>query len=94
MSGHRRVVRSLTGLGTINQLCVGLRRVSLRVCTDVFVGDLIGREPSFLDRFKVDEAELERIREDDEAMMRFAFRWLEFSLFGKPTIEMKATTES
>ena len=49
---------------------------------------------SFLDRFAVDEAELERIKEDDEALMRFAFRWLEFSLFGKPTMEMKPTTES
>jgi Fe-S-cluster containining protein len=40
-------------------------------------------ESSFLRRFEVDETTLEAIRTDDEALMRFAFRWLRFSLFGE-----------
>jgi len=49
---------------------------------------------SFLDRFEVDEAGIEEIRADDEALMRFAFRWLEFSLFGKPTMKMKPENQT
>ncbi|MEN8150552.1 MAG: YkgJ family cysteine cluster protein [Planctomycetota bacterium] len=45
---------------------------------------------SFLDRVEVDAAELAAIETDDEALMRFAFRWLEFSLFGKPTMNVKS----
>lgn len=46
---------------------------------------------TFLDKFDVDADEVERIREDDEALMKFAFHWLQYSLFGKPTMTMKPT---
>jgi uncharacterized protein len=44
---------------------------------------------SFLDRFEVSEDEIERLKEDDEALMEFAFRFLRFSLFGKQTMTIK-----
>jgi Fe-S-cluster containining protein len=40
-------------------------------------------ESSFLRRFEVDEETLAAIRTDDVALMRFAFRWLRYSLFGE-----------
>jgi hypothetical protein len=45
-------------------------------------------ESTFLSRFDVPAEEVESIRTDDEALMRFAFRWLEFSLFGRPTMTL------
>jgi Fe-S-cluster containining protein len=41
---------------------------------------------TFFDRFVVDDEEKERLSTDDEALMDFAFRFLRFSLFGKPTM--------
>ncbi len=38
---------------------------------------------SFLRKFKVDEDILERIREDEVALLYFAAQWLRFALFGK-----------
>jgi Fe-S-cluster containining protein len=47
---------------------------------------------TFLDRFEVSEEEQERLKTDDEALMEFGFRFLRFSLFGKPTMTIKAET--
>jgi len=41
---------------------------------------------SFLQRFEVEEDVVEQIRDDDEALLRFAFRWLRFALFAEPTM--------
>jgi hypothetical protein len=48
-------------------------------------------ESTLLQRFIVDEDFVDEMRSDDEALLRFAFLWLRFSLFGEPT--MKAKTE-
>lgn len=40
-------------------------------------------ESSFLNKFQVDEDILEKIREDDVALLYFAGQWLRFVLFGK-----------
>jgi hypothetical protein len=44
---------------------------------------------TFFDRFEVDEEEVALLKEDDEALMRFAFRWLAFALSGKKTMKIK-----
>jgi len=44
---------------------------------------------SFLDRFQVTEETVEKIETDDEELLRFGFRWLEFALFGRPTMTIK-----
>lgn len=41
-------------------------------------------------RFEMDEDFVEQMRYDDEALLRFAFLWLRFSLFGEPTMRPKA----
>jgi len=43
-------------------------------------------ESTFLDRFEVEEETVEEMRTDDEALLRFAFRWLRFALFAEPVI--------
>jgi Fe-S-cluster containining protein len=46
-------------------------------------------ESTLLHRFEVDEDLVEEMRYDDEALLRFAFLWLRFSLFGEPTMKVK-----
>jgi hypothetical protein len=45
---------------------------------------------TLLQRFEVDEDFVEEMRYDDEGLLRFALQWLRFSLFGEPTVRMKA----
>ncbi len=44
---------------------------------------------SFLNRFALDEDFVERLKSDDFELLRFAFRWLRFALFGEPTIAVR-----
>ncbi len=44
---------------------------------------------TLLKRFEIDEDFIEEIRYNDEALLRFAFLWLRFSLFGEQTMKMK-----
>ena len=44
---------------------------------------------TLLERFDVDEDFVEEMRYDDEALLRFAFLWLRFSLFGEATVKPK-----
>ena len=45
---------------------------------------------TLLQRIEVDEDLIEEIRYDDEGLLRFAFLWLRFSLFGENTVKLKA----
>jgi len=47
-------------------------------------------ESTLLKRFEVDEDFVEEMRRDDEVLLRFAFLWLRFSLFGEQTVKTKA----
>lgn len=44
---------------------------------------------TLLDRFVVDDFFIEEMRNDDEELLRFAFQWLRFSLFGEKTMKVK-----
>lgn len=46
-------------------------------------------ESTLLHRFEVDEEFVEEMRHDDEALLRFAFLWLRFSLFGERTMKVR-----
>jgi Fe-S-cluster containining protein len=45
---------------------------------------------TLLERFEVDDDFVEEMRHDDEALLRFAFLWLRFSLFGEKTVKVRA----
>ena len=47
-------------------------------------------ESTLLQRFEVDDDFVEEMRYSDEALLRFAFLWLRFSLFGDDTVRVKA----
>jgi hypothetical protein len=46
-------------------------------------------ESTLLERFEVDEDLVEEMGYSDETLLRFAFLWLRFSLFGEPTVRIK-----
>jgi Fe-S-cluster containining protein len=47
-------------------------------------------ESTLLQRFEVDEDFVEEMHYDDEALLRFAFLWLRFSIFGERTVKARA----
>lgn len=49
-------------------------------------------ESTFLERFRLTEEELSRIRESEVELLRLGFRWLRFCLFREPTIEVRKDT--
>jgi Fe-S-cluster containining protein len=44
---------------------------------------------TFVKRFELDDAFVERLRTDDRALLLFGFRWLRFALFGEPTLRRR-----
>jgi len=46
-------------------------------------------ESTFLKRFEVEDETLAKIKDSDEELLRFSFRWLKFSLFGEDTISLR-----
>ncbi len=46
-------------------------------------------ESTFLEKFIVDEARAEAMRNDDEDLLDFAAQWLRFSLFGEKTMKVR-----
>jgi Fe-S-cluster containining protein len=44
---------------------------------------------TFLDRFDLSPELLESIREDDQELLCFAFRWLRYALFAEPTLAVR-----
>ena len=46
-------------------------------------------ESTLLDRFEIDEDFAEEMRTSDEALLRFGFLWLQFSLFGEQTVKVR-----
>ncbi len=46
-------------------------------------------DSSFFDRIDVDAETREKIENDDEELLKFAFNWLKFALFAKKTVKIK-----
>ncbi len=47
-------------------------------------------ETSLTRMFEISQNRLERMRDDDEELLLFAFDWLGFSIFGDPTLHLRA----
>ena len=48
----------------------------------------------FLSLFSIPELRQERLRESDEELLRFAYTWLAYSLFGDPVLKLRETQPS
>jgi len=46
---------------------------------------------TFLNRFAVDPIEIEKIQKNDIDLLKFAFEWIQFGIFGKKTFRIKGS---
>jgi hypothetical protein len=46
-------------------------------------------DSTFLSRFELEDSLVALLRDDDVALLRFAFRWLRFALFAEPTMKVR-----
>ena len=46
-------------------------------------------ETTFLNRFVIDQEQIEKLKTDDEELLLFGFNWLKYCLFQEPTMEVK-----
>ncbi|MFH1373704.1 MAG: YkgJ family cysteine cluster protein [bacterium] len=46
-------------------------------------------DSSFLDKFEIDKATVEKIKTDDIELLKFAYQWLRFALFGEETMKVR-----
>jgi hypothetical protein len=46
-------------------------------------------ESSFLKSFQLDKKSVSLLETDDAVLLKFAFKWLAFALFGKKTMKLK-----
>ncbi len=46
-------------------------------------------DSTFLDRFELEDDLVEQLRDGDEALLKFASRWLRFALFAEPTMKVR-----
>ena len=65
-------------------------RMLFTACYDLDAFRVFVFESTLLERFEIDEDFVEAMRYDDEELLRFAFLWLRFSLFGEKTMKVKA----
>ncbi len=86
-TGFRDIVSHPWFIGGQRQLDPKRMEMFYTACYDLdtfrrFVFD----STSFTERFELEEELLEQLKTDDEALLRFAFRWLRFALFAEPTM--------
>lgn len=51
-------------------------------------------QSTFLDRFEIEPARIERIKRDDVELLKFAFDWIKFGVFGQKLFKVKEKPEN
>ena len=51
-------------------------------------------DTSFRERFELEPDLVQKLGADDEALLRFSFRWLRFALFAEPTMRLRHAEEA
>jgi len=85
-AGFRELVSHPWFIGGRRQLDPRRIEMFYMACYDLDTFRSFIFESSFRDRFELDPDLENQIARDDEALLRFAFRWLRFAIFGEPTM--------
>ena len=88
-SGYREIVSHPWFIGGGRQLDPRRMEMFHTACYDLDKFRSFIFESTFLTRFDLEDALVEKLQADDEALLRFAFHWLRFALFGEPTIKAR-----
>ncbi len=65
------------------------QRMAFMVCYNLDAFRAYAQEHQLFDSFKLSKAERRELEKDDEALLRFGFKWLQFILANKPTLKPK-----
>ncbi len=49
---------------------------------------------TFVDRFEMEDEEIEKMRKSDIELLKFSFRWLRFALFAEPTMKVRESAQN
>jgi len=63
--------------------------VSFMACYNVDAFRSYCREKGIFTQFKMSKSDARALESDDEALLRFAYKWLQFILAGRPTLRMR-----
>lgn len=88
-AGYRDIVSHPWFIGGQRKLDPKRMEMFYTACYDLDTFRRFVFESTFLQRFDLDEQTVGSLRTDDEALLRFAFRWLRFALFGEPTMPVR-----
>jgi uncharacterized protein len=72
-----------------NKLDSGKTNLIYTACYDLDVFKKFLFETRFFDIYDVEKEVIEKIKEDEEELLRFGYRWVRFSLFSEDTLKLK-----
>ncbi len=87
-TGFHEIVSHPWFIGGQRQLDPKRMEMFYTACYDLDAFHRFVFKSSFIKSFELDEELVEQMKTDDEALLRFAFRWLRFALFAEPTMTM------
>lgn len=72
-----------------NKLDKGKTRLLYRACYDLDAFRRFVFETKFFEIYDVEQEVIDKIKNDDEELLNFSYRWLRFSLFSEDTLRLK-----
>lgn len=72
-----------------NTLDAGRSKLLYQACYDLDAFRRFLFQTRFFDKYEVEEELIEKMKNDDEELLNFAYRWLRFSLFSEDTLKLK-----
>ncbi len=85
-AGFRELVSHPWFIGGTRQLDPKRMEMFYTACYDLDTFRRFVFSTTFISRFELDDDLVAQLQTDDEALLRFAFRWLRFALFAEPTM--------
>lgn len=72
-----------------NQLSPQKMDMFFMVCYDIDAFRKFVFGSSFLEKFVIEESDIEKLKSDDVTLLEFGYKWLHFALFAEPTLTVK-----
>jgi Fe-S-cluster containining protein len=88
-AGFREIVSHPWFIGGTRQLDSKRLDMFFTACYDLDKFRTFVFDSTFLERFDLEPELVDKLREDDDELLRFAFRWLKLALFGEPVLKVR-----
>ena len=88
-AGFREIVSHPWFIGGTRKLDSKRMDMFFTACYDLDKFRTFVFDSTFLERFDLEPELVEQLREDDDELLRFAFRWLKLALFGEPVLKVR-----